>query len=90
MEDDTTSVGSPSSVNKGLMNSPKGKKSIVKATNTSMRTSKRLPRASSGINGGRWTQKEHDDFPWSLWRSDLRRLYHSEGRDEVHHIESLK
>lgn len=27
-----------------------------------MRTSKRPPPISSGINGGRWTQKEHDDF----------------------------
>lgn len=36
-------------------------KSLTQTT-AAMRTSKRPPKTTSGINGGRWTQKEHEDF----------------------------
>ena len=65
--DTASSVGS-TTPSKGILpnNTPKKTPRPKPAANaihsSHMRTSKRKPKANAGINGGRWTQKEHQDF----------------------------
>ena len=59
---------------------PKSSKPTAAAA-TAMRTSKRQPsKLNSGINGGRWTQKEHEDFLVGL------ELYGREWKKVASHI----